>query len=84
MAIARPTSRNYTGTIQLAGQSGVSNAMYNQYNGIANFLPRIGVAWNPLKNTVIRAALSRSSFSEGTGEYNRLATNAPVERRLVG
>ena len=66
-----------TGLIQLAGVNGVSRAMYNEYNGIANFLPRLGLAWNPLKNTVVRAALSRSSFSEGTGEYNRLATNAP-------
>jgi hypothetical protein len=55
-----------TGAIQLAGVNGVSRAMYNEYNGIANFLPRIGLAWNPLRNTVLRAALSRSSFSEGT------------------
>jgi Carboxypeptidase regulatory-like domain/TonB dependent receptor len=67
----------YTGQIQLAGQSGNSRALYNQYNGIANFLPHIGAAWTPWKNTVVRAAFSRSSFQEGTGEYNRLATNAP-------
>jgi hypothetical protein len=34
--------------------------------------------------TVIRAAFSRSSFQEGTGEYNRLATNAPWNVDLVG
>ena len=73
-----------TGAIQLAGVNGVSRAMYNEYNGIANFLPRIGLAWNPLRNTVLRAALSRSSFSEGTGEYNRLATNAPWNADLSG
>jgi hypothetical protein len=67
-----------TGLIELAGQNGVSRAMYNQYNGIANFLPRLGLAWTPWGiNTVIRAGFSRSSFSEGTGEYNRLTTNAP-------
>ena len=73
-----------TGKIELAGVGRVSAAMYNQYNGIANFLPRIGLAWSPLKNTVFRAALSRSSFSEGTGEYNRLATNAPWNADLSG
>ena len=73
-----------TGQIELAGQNGNSRALYNQYNGIANFLPRIGAAWTPFdKNTVIRAALSRSSFQEGTGEYNRLATNSPWNIDLV-
>jgi len=68
----------YTGQIELAGQNGNSRALYNQYNGIANFLPRVGLAWTPWGNsTVIRAAFSRSSFQEGTGEYNRLATNSP-------
>ena len=76
--------QEYTGKIELAGVNGVSNAMYNQYNGIANFLPRVGVAWNPWNNTVVRAAFSRSSFQEGTGEYNRLATNAPWNVDLSG
>ncbi|MBZ5618211.1 MAG: TonB-dependent receptor [Acidobacteriia bacterium] len=75
----------YTGQIQLAGQNGNSRALYNQYNGIANFLPRLGLAWTPWGDrTVIRAAFSRSSFWEGTGEYNRLATNAPWNVDLVG
>ncbi len=77
-----------SGQIQLAGQNGNSRALYNQYNGIANFLPRIGLAWSPGgkwgENTVIRAAFSRSSFQEGTGEFNRLATNAPWNVDLVG
>jgi len=75
------------GQIELAGVNGNSRALYNQYNGIANFLPRIGLAWSPggswARNTVIRAAFSRSSFQEGTGEYNRLATNAPWNIDLV-
>jgi hypothetical protein len=33
---------------------------------------------------VVRAAFSRSSFQEGTGEFNRLATNAPWNTDLVG
>jgi Carboxypeptidase regulatory-like domain/TonB dependent receptor len=78
----------YTGQIELAGVNGNSRALYNQYNGIANFLPRVGLAWSPGgkwgKDTVIRAAFSRSSFQEGTGEYNRLATNAPWNIDLVG
>src|SRR5215472_13824227 len=78
----------YTGQIELAGVNGNSRALYNQYNGIANFLPRIGLAWSPGgkwgENTVVRTAFSRSSFQEGTGEYNRLATNAPWNVDLVG
>ena len=72
-----------TGAIELAGVDGNSRALYNQYNGIANFLPRLGVAYSPDTNTVIRAAFSRSSFQEGTGEYNRLATNAPWNNDVV-
>ncbi len=66
-----------TGAIELAGVDGNSRALYNQYNGIANFLPRLGLAYSIDDKTVVRAAFSRSSFQEGTGEYNRLATNAP-------
>ena len=35
----------YSGQIELAGVDGNSRALYNQYNGIANFLPRVGLAW---------------------------------------
>jgi hypothetical protein len=73
----------YSGEIELAGVDGNSRALYNQYNGIANFLPRIGLAWTPINNLVIRTAFSRTSFQEGTGEYNRLATNAPWNINLV-
>jgi hypothetical protein len=74
----------YSGQIMLAGQGGASRALYNQYNGIANFLPRLGIAWSADEKTVVRAAFSRSSFQEGTGEFNRLATNAPWNVDLVG
>ena len=81
----RETNFNeYTGQIELAGMGGNSRALYNQYNGIANFLPRVGLAWSVDDKTVVRAAFSRSSFQEGTGEYNRLATNAPWNVDLVG
>ncbi len=36
----------YSGQIELAGVDGNSRALYNQYNGIANFLPRVGLAWS--------------------------------------
>jgi hypothetical protein len=74
----------YTGQIELAGQDGNSRALYNQYNGIANFLPRLGLAYSLDEKTVLRAAFSRTSFEEGTGEFNRLATNAPWNVDLVG
>jgi hypothetical protein len=74
----------YSGQIELAGEDGNSRALYNQYNGIANFLPRLGAAYSLDSKTVLRAAFSRSSFQEGTGEYNRLATNAPWNVDLVG
>src|SRR5207237_2025056 len=64
--------------------NGASRASYNQYNGIANFLPRLGLAWSADDKTVVRAAFSRSSFQEGTGEFNRLPTNAPWNVDLVG
>jgi hypothetical protein len=74
----------YSGQVELAGVDGNSRALYNQYNGIANFLPRLGLAYSLDSKTVVRAAFSRSSFEEGTGEYNRLATNAPWNVDLVG
>jgi hypothetical protein len=74
----------YSGQIELAGVNGNSRALYNQYNGIANFLPRLGLAYNIDDKTVVRAAFSRSSFQEGTGEFNRLATNSPWNTDLVG
>ena len=35
-----------SGAVEIAGQNGNSRALYNQYNGITNFQPRIGIAWN--------------------------------------
>src|ERR1051326_947067 len=58
-----------SGQVYLSGQScpyNDCNALYNQYNGITNFQPRIGFAWNARKNTVVRAAYTLSSYLEGT------------------
>ncbi len=52
-------------------------ALYNPYLGIADFQPRIGIAWTPMKNTVIRTAYTMSSFLEGTGTNLRLTLNPP-------
>jgi hypothetical protein len=67
----------FSGAVELAGQDGNSRALYNQYNGITNFQPRIGIAWNAKKNTVIRTAYTLSSYLEGTGTNLRLPINPP-------
>jgi hypothetical protein len=63
------------------GDGGLGKALYKQYNGITNFQPRIGVAWQPdfWKNTVIRAAFGVSNFSESNGVNNLLTQNPPFE-----
>ncbi len=67
----------FSGALELAGQDGNSRALYNQYNGITNYQPRVGFAWNARKNTVVRAAYTLSSYLEGTGTNLRLPINPP-------
>jgi hypothetical protein len=56
---------------------------YNTYNGIGNFQPRIGMAWQPksdafwARNTVVRAAYGISSFMEANGVNNLPYQNPP-------
>jgi Carboxypeptidase regulatory-like domain/TonB dependent receptor len=61
---------------------GLGPALYKQYNGIANFQPRIGIAWQPgfLKNTVVRGAYGVSSFNESNGVNNLLTANPPFQQ----
>jgi hypothetical protein len=61
--------------------NGLGKALYNQYNGITNFQPRIGIAWQPdfLKNTVVHAAFGVSNFTESNGVNNLLTQNPPFE-----
>ena len=66
-----------TGAIEFPGQGGLNRALYKQYNGLANFQPRIGLAYSPTANTVIRAAFTTSNFLEGTGTNLRLTLNPP-------
>ena len=71
----------FTGEVLIAGQNGASRALYNQYNGVGNWQPRIGVAWKPGgifgESTVVRAAYTLSSYLEGTGTNLRLTINPP-------
>jgi len=72
--------QEYTGAVLLSGQTNLfndNNALYNQYNGIANFQPRIGLAYSPDEKTVFRASWGISSYLEGTGTNLRLTRNPP-------
>jgi len=67
-----------TGQEYIAGQNGASRALYDQYNGITNFQPRIGFAYTPGGGkTVIRAGYTLSNYLEGTGTNLRLTINPP-------
>jgi hypothetical protein len=70
-----------TGTVYEAGANNCPwnncRALYNQYNGILNFQPRLGVAWSIRPKTVIRAAYTLSSYLEGTGTNLRPTINPP-------
>jgi hypothetical protein len=71
----------FTGQIETPSfnNSGLGKALYHQYNGISNFQPRIGIAWQPLENTVVRAAFGISNFTESNGVNNLLTQNPPFE-----
>ncbi len=68
----------FSGAVEVPGQNGNSNALYNTYNGIGNWQPRIGLAYAPGNGkTVFRAAATASSYLEGTGTNLRLTINPP-------
>lgn len=72
--------QEFTGQVLLSGKTNLfnnNNALYNQYNGITNFQPRIGLAYSPTHDTVIRASYGLSNFLEGTGTNLRLTRNPP-------
>jgi hypothetical protein len=67
-----------TGQESIAGQNGAGDALYNQYNGITNFQPRLGIAWTPGGGKlVVRAGYTLSNYLEGTGTNLRLPINPP-------
>ncbi|MHB8216590.1 MAG: TonB-dependent receptor [Candidatus Sulfotelmatobacter sp.] len=73
------------GTIYTAdGRDGTAKfgnrALYNNYLGIGDFLPRVGIAWSPEAlhgKDVIRASFGISSFTEGGGSNEELTLNVP-------
>lgn len=75
----------YTGTIYTAtGRDGTAKfgnkALYNNYLGIGDWEPRIGLAWSPEAlhgKTVLRAGFAISSFMEGGGSNEELTQNLP-------
>jgi hypothetical protein len=75
----------YTGTIYtqngVDGTTRFSNkALYNNYLGIGDWEPRIGLAWSPVVwggKTVFRAGFGISSFAEGGGSNEELTQNLP-------
>jgi hypothetical protein len=71
-----------TGAVLISGQTNLfndNNALYNQYNGITNFQPRLGIAYSLDKNTVLRASYTMSNYLEGTGTNLRLTRNPPFQ-----
>jgi Carboxypeptidase regulatory-like domain len=85
----------YTGTIYTyTGVNGTSKfgnqALYNNYLGIGDWQPRIGVAWAPAVlggKTVFRAGFAISSFMEGGGSNEELTQNLPfgyLQQQAVG
>ncbi len=63
------------------GSSGYSDrALYNNYTGLGDWNPRLGVAWSPRflnGKTVFRAAYGTSSYVEGGGSNEELSLNLP-------
>src|SRR5215469_16632774 len=73
----------FTGAIKTVppGASGYSErALYNNYTGLGDWSPRLGVAWSPHLwggKMVFRAAYGSSSYREGGGSNEELSLNLP-------
>jgi hypothetical protein len=64
-----------TGQLLLAGQNGASRALYDAFYG--GWEPRVGFAWSPTPNWVVRGAFGIVQYMEGTGKNLRLTQNPP-------
>jgi Carboxypeptidase regulatory-like domain len=64
-----------TGQVLLAGQDGNSRALYDAYYG--GFEPRLGAAWTPTEQWVVRGGFGMVQYMEGTGKNLRLPQNPP-------
>jgi hypothetical protein len=64
-----------TGQLLLAGQNGNSRALYDAYYG--GWEPRVGFAWTPTSDWVVRGAFGIVQYMEGTGKNLRLPANPP-------
>ena len=71
-----------TGQVEIAGQGGAGQALYNGTYGGKDFQPRLGFAWTPGRfggHTVVRGAFTISDYLEGTGTNLRLPLNPPFD-----
>jgi outer membrane receptor protein involved in Fe transport len=64
-----------TGKQLFAGKDGNSRALFNAY--YKQFMPRIGIAWQPRSKFVVRGGYAIISFLEATGANLRLPLNPP-------
>jgi hypothetical protein len=64
-----------TGKQLFAGKDGNSRALFNAY--YKQFMPRIGIAWQPRSKYVVRTGYAIISFLEATGANLRLPLNPP-------
>lgn len=57
-----------------------NHALYSNYLGIGDLLPRIGVSWSPAAlhgKTVVRAGYGISAYTEGGGVNQQMTANPP-------
>ncbi len=64
-----------TGQLLLAGQNGNSRALYDAFYG--GWEPRVGFAWTPTPDWVVRGAFGIVQYMEGTGKNLRLPRTRP-------